>query len=146
MPQYEGKKLPIDNFSLKLDNRIRVLTEGRLQHWRDSIPKRDTEEPIEQPQNPIEALYQSVQAYSPVNDTDKQMILAKLESITKQKVVNLSEEDFKVLFNIKDEWSEEELAQFCKENFSIVNSYSPYYEFEPETDFLIGSIQEKETS
>ena len=35
------------------------------------------------------------------------MILEKLESITKQKVVNLSEEDFKVLFNIKDEWSEE---------------------------------------
>ena len=74
------------------------------------------------------------------------MILEKLESITKQKIVNLSEEDFKVLFNIKDEWSEEELAQFCKENFSIVNSYSPYYEFEPETDFLIGSIHEKETS
>ncbi len=146
LPQYEGKKLPIDNFSLKLDNRIRVLTEGRLQHWRDSIAKRETEETIEQHKNPIEALYQSVQAYSPVNDTDKQMILEKLESITKQKVVNLSEEDFKVLFNIKDEWSEEALAQFCKENFSIVNSYSPYYEFEPETDFLIGSIHEKETS
>ena len=140
LSQYKEEKLPIDNFSVKLDKRTMALTEGRIQKWRDTIKRMETKETKEEKENPLEKLYQSVEDYTPVNDKDKQYILEKLQAITR-KQFNLSEDDFKVLMNIKDDWSEEELTRFCEENFKFVSSYSPYYEFEPETDFLIGSME-----
>ena len=35
----------------------------------------------------------------------------------------------------------EELAKFCMEKFQFVSSYSPFYEFVPEQDFLIGNLK-----
>ena len=137
--QYKDEKLPIDNFSVKLDYRTMALTEGKIRKWRDTI-KRTTKEVKAEDENPVEKLYQSVEDYTPVNDADKQYILEKLQAITR-KQFNLSEDDFKVLMNIKDDWSEEELKKFCEENFKFVSSYSPYYEFQPETDFLIESME-----
>ena len=58
-------------------------------------------------ENPVEKLYKSVEDYSPLNDEDKRYILDKLQAITRKQFTNLSEEDFKVLMNIKDDWSEE---------------------------------------
>lgn len=141
LAQYKGVKLPMDNFSVKLDNRTMALTEGRVRKWRDTIPKAAPKKTKTKKENPVEKLYKSVEDYSPLNDEDKRCILDKLQAITRKQFTNLSEEDFKVLMNIKDDWSEEKLAKFCMEKFRFVSSYSPFYEFVPEKDFLIGTLK-----
>ena len=141
LEQYKGVKLPMDNFSVKLDNRTMTLTEGRVRKWRDTIPRAASKKTKTKKENPVEKLYKSVEDYSPLNDEDKRYILDKLQAITRKQFTNLSEEDFEVLMNIKDDWSEEELAKFCMEKFQFVSSYSPYYEFVPEKDFLIGNLK-----
>ena len=140
LAQYKGVKLPMDNFSVKLDNRTMTLTEGRVRKWRDTIPRAAPKKTKTKKENPVEKLYKSVEDYSPLNDEDKRYILDKLQAITRKQFTNLSEADFKVLMNIKDDWSEEELAKFCMEKFQFVSSYSPFYEFVPEKDFLIGNL------
>ena len=141
LAQYKGVKLPIDNFSVKLDNRTMTLTEGRVRKWRDTIPRAAPKNTKTKKENPVEKLYKSVEDYSPLNDEDKRYILDKLQAITRKQFTNLSEADFKVLMNIKDDWSEEELVKFCMEKFQFVSSYSPFYEFVPEKDFLIGTLK-----
>ena len=141
LAQYKGVKLPMDNFSVKLDNRTMTLTEGRVRKWRDTIPRAAPKKTKTKKENPVEKLYKSVEDYSPLNDEDKRYILDKLQAITRKQFTNLSEADFKVLMNIKDDWSEEELAKFCMESFQFVSSYSPFYEFVPEKDFLIGNLK-----
>lgn len=141
LTQYKGVKLPMDNFSVKLDNRTIALTEGRVRKWRDTIPRAAPKKTKTKKEHPVEKLYKSVEDYSPLNDEDKRYILDKLQAITRKQFTNLSEADFKVLMNIKDDWSEEELAKFCMEKFQFVSSYSPFYEFVPEKDFLIGNLK-----
>ena len=138
LKKYEGKELPLDNFSRKLDERAVMLTKDKkVKCWRDTVPKiADTKNDIADDILKNAPQENDVSGYHNVNAADKKMIAEKLEMISGRKFCNISENQFKVLLNIPDDESK---TQWAFENLQVEGGYSPNYEFDDETDFIIAS-------
>lgn len=138
LKKYEGKELPLDNFSRKLDERAVMLSKDKkVKCWRDTVPKTvDTKNDIADDILKNAPQENDVSGYHNVNAADKKMIAEKLEMISGRKFCNISENQFKVLLNIPDDESK---TQWAFENLQVEGGYSPNYEFDDETDFIIDS-------
>jgi len=159
--KFAGVPLAFDNFSIKLDRRTKVITEGLMSSWRDTVPTQDSSllqsldlaalvareglsqqsELTPSAKDVIEQIVSRAGDFHPVSAADKVEIARKIEDITKKRCVNMTEEQYVVFLNIKDAVSKEDLEAWCKENLKLQNSFTPGYEFDSETDFLLDAEQ-----
>ena len=134
---FAGKPLALDNYSVKLDARTAVLTQGLLTSWKQTVPGYQMPKVKIQPeQDFIQKITEQATSFNPVSQADKEEITRKIDEITKRKCVNLTEEQFIIFMNLQNQIKEETLEQWCQENLQFQTGFSPDYEFDETTDFL----------
>lgn len=154
LDKYRDQDLPIDSFSRKLDKRTETLSNGEMHTWRDTVEvvENNPSQEKQQKQQPLQSqakkfpTEEQVSNFNNVNDTEKKEIERKINEITSQQYINISENQFKILMHIKDDCSEEEILDWCVKNLEVKSGFSPSYEFEPENDFIINNESSEEQS
>ena len=135
-----------------------------MSSWRDTVPTQDSSllqsldlaalvareglsqqsELTPSAKDVIEQIVNRAGDFHPVSAADKKEIARKIEDITKKHCVNMTEEQYVVFLNLEDAVSKEDLEAWCKENLKLQNSFTPGYEFDSETDFLL-DVEQAET-
>ncbi len=149
LSKYQSVKLPIDNFSRKLDNKTALVTKNEKKHWRETVMEltEETEDDLfydEQTGEKFDTRESATDQTEAVSyslimtEEERKLVEEKIKELSSLENLMITEEQFMELLKAPDAITEKEAFQsWCREHLKVLNGYSPEYEFGEEEALLL---------